>query len=107
MGRSKVTLIGYFVNGVQLRQASNIREWTREVFKKFPVCAWIECNNKSTDPHHIIRKGSRVDLKLVIENGVGFCRWHHRKVENMMVQRYWDLMELIVGKSLCDMLRRM
>ncbi len=93
-------------SGVELvlHKAANIKLWREIVLYRYPICANPQCIIKSYDPHHVVRRGYK-EFKMLVENGIGFCRQHHIQVENLGWDSYWDLMRVLLGVQLCSYLQ--
>jgi hypothetical protein len=83
---------------VALHQALNLKEWARYVLDTWTLCFYLGCGQIATDPHHIIRR--EVDeFRLIVENGIGACRKHHRFLEELPKKSYWKMLSYVIPRD--------
>ena len=86
--------------------AKNDNEWRRLVLEKYTTCAWPGCSNYASDAHHIVRRDS-LELRQVVENGIGLCRKHHLAVESLPRKTYWKVISFIISEEITKFLQEL
>lgn len=85
--------------------------WSKAVKKRdtlegteTPSCRWPGCSRVGTDAAHAFGRWNK-ELSLALEDGLTFCRLHHRKFDELVRVKKHYAIKMFVGEALYCALR--